>query len=86
MSSGKKAQKSFDAKSLSRKEQLWLPATPEKATFYTHFYQPRFEIILMLSFYLFLVDKPWGREIGLLLSFVYIFDWVACQCCLLPTK
>ncbi len=58
MSSGKKAQKSFDAKSLSRKEQLWLPATPEKATFYTHFYQPRFEIILMLSFTFFWLTSP----------------------------
>ncbi len=26
------------------------------------------------------------REIGLLLSFVYIFGWVACRCCLLPPK
>ena len=41
MSSGKKAQPLSEAKSLSRKEQLWLPGTPEKSSFQGSFYQPR---------------------------------------------
>ena len=41
MSSGKKAQPLSEAKSLSRKDQLWLPGTPEKSSFQGSFYQPR---------------------------------------------
>ena len=41
MSSTKKAFKPSEAKSLMKKEQLWLPATPEKTSFQGSFYQPR---------------------------------------------
>jgi hypothetical protein len=37
MNSGKKV-----VKSLSKKEQLWLPATPEKASLQGSFYQPKY--------------------------------------------
>jgi len=41
MSSGKKAQPLSEAKSLTRKDQLWLPGTPEKSSFQGSFYQPK---------------------------------------------
>ena len=41
MSSSKKSLKPSEAKSLMKKEQLWLPATPEKNSFQGSFYQPR---------------------------------------------
>ena len=42
MSSGKKALKPSEAKSSMKKEQFWLPATPEKTNFQgSSFYQPR---------------------------------------------